>query len=90
MLNDWTNEVRGKQVTLLTVLHKIIIRSVCRESASRGAAMRRNQYLKNIMTQFSYEHKKFEQHLTKVQKSAADLGKMLDDMSGKEKKNEEK
>lgn len=52
--------------------------------------MRRNQYLKNIMTQFSYEHKKFEQHLTKVQKSAADLGKMLDDMSGKEKKNEEK
>lgn len=52
--------------------------------------MKRNSRLDSMMKQFSYEHKKLDNQLFRVRKSADELSKLLDNMTPNEKKEEKK
>lgn len=39
--------------------------------------------MQNLMTQFSYDHRKLDTRLTKIRKNADELAKMLDSMTAK-------
>lgn len=51
---------------------------------------RKNNYLKNLAAQYSYEHRKISQKLTQTRKSLEEITKIMDKMDGNNKKNEEK
>ena len=54
------------------------------------AAVRKRSKIQNIMTQFSYEHRRLDKQLSKIRKNTDELSHMLDslgDKKGTEKKN---
>lgn len=48
--------------------------------------MKRNNRMRNLMTQFSYEHKKLDTRIMKIRQSAEEVSRLLNNMT----KNEEK
>lgn len=46
--------------------------------------------LQNILTQFSYDHRKLDSRLSRIRKNADELAKMLDTMSQEKDKRKEK
>lgn len=44
------------------------------------AGRKGNNKMQNMMTQFSYNHRKLDARLTKIRKNADELAKMLDSM----------
>ena len=49
-----------------------------------------NNKIQNLMTQFSYEHRKLDKRLTKIRKNADELAKMLDSLPAKKDGRKEK
>lgn len=47
------------------------------------AALKKRSRIQTIMTQFSYEHRRLDDHLTKIRKNADELAKMLDSLDRK-------
>lgn len=47
------------------------------------AALKKHGRIQAIMTQFSYEHRRLDGHLTKIRKNADELAKMLDSLDRK-------
>ena len=50
----------------------------------------KNSRLKNKLTQFGYEHGRLGSQLGRIRKSADEVNRMLENMTRKEKKGEEK
>ena len=51
--------------------------------------MKYRNRLKQRFSQFNYEHKKLDSHLNKIKKSAEELTKSLNNMSGKKSEKKE-
>lgn len=47
------------------------------------AALKKRSRIQTIMTQFSYEHRRLDDHLTKIRKNVDELAKMLDSLDRK-------
>ncbi|WP_274421392.1 hypothetical protein [Blautia sp. XA-2221] len=47
------------------------------------AALKKHGKIYSIMTQFSYDHRRLDSHLTKIRKNADELAKMLDSLDRK-------
>lgn len=51
--------------------------------------MKRNNRLKRMMAQFSYDHRSLDSQALRIRKSAGELTKLLDNMAPKDKKEKE-
>lgn len=47
------------------------------------AALKKRSRIQTLMTQFNYEHRRLDDHLTKIRKNADELAKMLDSLDRK-------
>lgn len=48
--------------------------------------MKRNSRMHNLMSQFSYDHKKLDARIMRIRRSAQEVSRMLDNMTKKEEK----
>lgn len=48
--------------------------------------MKRNNRMRNLMTQFSYEHKKMDSRLIKIKQSAEEVSRLLNNMTKSDEK----
>ena len=53
-------------------------------------AARKDSWIRSLMPQFCYDHRKLDPRLTKIRKNADELAKMLDSMSMKKDVKKEK
>lgn len=54
------------------------------------APLKKHGRIQTIMTQFSYEHRRLDSHLTKIRKNADELAKMLESLDRKKADKKEK
>ena len=54
------------------------------------AAVRKRSKIQNIMTQFSYEHRRLDKQLSKIRKNTDELAHMLDSLDRKNADKSEK
>lgn len=51
------------------------------------APLKKHGRIQAIMTQFSYEHRRLDSHLTKIRKNADELARILCDLEKHQQKN---
>lgn len=58
------------------------------ENSFTGDSMKRNR-MQNKLTQFSYDHEKLNRHVSRIQRSADEVSRLLNNMTPKKEEKKE-